>query len=79
MPTFSFRIDEDRYEQMQDHSDVNWSQVLRDLLAEELASRDGRNLAAAIATSERLSAVIDEDEVAEHDSADIIREYREHR
>lgn len=78
MPTFSFRISDEIYERMQAH-DVNWSAVLRDLLADELATREERNLAAAVAASERLSAEIDPADVAAQDSAEIIREYRQRR
>ncbi|AXG09690.1 hypothetical protein [Haloplanus rubicundus] len=64
---------------MDEHDDVNWSAVLRDHIEEELQSLESRNLAHAVATSERLSGVIDADEVATTNTAEQIREFRDTR
>jgi hypothetical protein len=48
--------------------------VLRDHVGEELHSLESRNIAHAVATSERLSSAIDADEVATTNTAAQIRE-----
>ncbi|QGX94824.1 hypothetical protein EI982_08480 [Haloplanus rallus] len=64
---------------MDEHDDVNWSAVLRDHIEEELQSLESRNLAHAVATSERLSGAIDADKVATTNTAEQIREFRDTR
>lgn len=79
MATVSLRVPDDLKERMEEYDEINWSAVLRRHLEEELAELEHRNLAHAVATSERLSQHIDEDEVADRNSADVIREFRESR
>jgi hypothetical protein len=64
---------------MEEHDEVNWSAVLRDHIEGELESLESRNIAHAVATSERLSSAIDADEVATTNTADTIREFRDTR
>jgi len=64
---------------MEEHDEVNWSAVLRDHIEEELHNLESRNIAHAVATSERLSSAIDADEVATTNTAEQIREFRDTR
>jgi transcription initiation factor TFIIIB Brf1 subunit/transcription initiation factor TFIIB len=79
MPTVSFRVSEDLKEKMDARDEINWSAVLRRQIEEEIAELEGRNVAHAVATSERLSQQIDEDDVAEENTAEVIREFRDAR
>lgn len=79
MATVSFRVPEEVKAKMEAHEEVNWSAVLRRQIEAELADLEHRNLAHAVATSERLSQAIDEDAVAEENAADVIREFRDTR
>lgn len=77
--TVSFRVPDDLKDRMAEHDEVNWSAVLRHHLEAELADRSERNLAHAVATSERLSGDIDPEAVAEENSAEVIRSFRDRR
>jgi len=79
MATVSIRIPDDLKERMDEHEDVNWSAVLRERLRQEVEERESETVAHAVATSERLSAEIDEEEVADTNTAKTIREWRERR
>jgi predicted DNA-binding protein len=79
MPTVSVRVPSEIKERMERHDEINWSAVLRKVIEAELDEIESHNLAHAVATSERLSQDIDEREVAEQNSAEIIREWRERR
>ena len=79
MATVSIRIPDDLKERMDEHEDVNWSAVLREHLRQEVDEHESEKLAHAVATSERLSAEIDEKEVADTNTAETIREWRERR
>jgi predicted transcriptional regulator len=79
MGTVSFRVPDEVKARMEEHDEVNWSAVLRDHIREELDTLESRNIAHAVATSERLSSAIDAGEVAETNTADTIREFRDAR
>jgi predicted DNA-binding protein len=79
MGTVSFRVPDEVKARMDEHDEVNWSAVLRDHIEEELHSLESRNIAHAVATSERLSSAIDADEVATTNTAAQIRESRDGR
>lgn len=79
MATVSFRVPDDVKAKMEEHDEINWSALLRRYIEEEIDDLDDRNVAHAVATSERLSQEIDEAEVAETNTADVIREFRDRR
>lgn len=79
MGSVSFRVPDEVKARMEEYDDVNWSAVLRDHIEEELHDLESRNIAHAVATSERLSSAIDPDEVAAKNTAETIREFREGR
>ncbi len=79
MGTVSFRVPDEVKERMEEHDEVNWSAVLRDHIEEELHSLESRNIAHAVATSERLSSAIATGEVATTNTAEQIREFRDGR
>ena len=79
MATVSFRVSEEMKQRMDEHEEINWSAILRRRVAEELDELATRNLAHAVATSERLSQTVDEAAVRETNSADVIRAFRERR
>ena len=79
MGSVSFRVPDEVKARMEKHDEINWSAVLREHIAEELHSLESRNIAHAVATSERLSSAIDADEVATTSTAAQIRESRESR
>lgn len=79
MSTVSFRVPDDLRERMEEHDEVNWSAVLREHLRRELDELEERDLARAVAASERLSAAIDPEKVADQNSAELVREWRERR
>ncbi|MFB6219430.1 MAG: hypothetical protein ABEH77_09715 [Halobacteriaceae archaeon] len=79
MATVSFRVPDDIKEKMEAHDEINWSAVLRQHIEEEIADLEHRNVAHAVATSERLSQELDEDNVADENTADVIREFRDTR
>lgn len=79
MATVSFRVPDEIKEKMEAHDEINWSAVLRQEIEEAIADLERRNVAHAVATSERLSQQIDEVDVAEDNTADVIREFRDIR
>jgi hypothetical protein len=79
MGSVSFRVPDEVKARMEEHDEVNWSAVLRDHIKEELQSLESRNIAHAVATSERLSSAIDADKVATTNTAETIREFRDTR
>lgn len=79
MGTVSFRVPDEVKERMEDHEEVNWSAVLREHIVSELAELESRDVARAVATSERLSSTIDAEEVATMNTAETIREFRDTR
>ena len=79
MRTISFRVPEELSDRMHEETDVNWSAVLRRLLERELRDRETRNAAHAVATSERLSGEIDHEDVAETNTAETVRTFRDRR
>jgi hypothetical protein len=64
---------------MEEHDEINWSAVLRGHIKQELHTLESRNIAHAVATSERLSSAINADEVATINTAEQIRESRDTR
>ena len=79
MRTVSFRVPDEVKARMEEHDEVNWSAVLRDHIEKKLHSLESRDLAHAVATSERLSRAIDADKVASTNTAEQIREFRDTR
>jgi len=79
MGTVSFRVPDEVKARMEEHDDINWSAVLRGHIEKELHGLESRNIAHAVATSERLSSAIDADEVGTTNTAAQIRESRESR
>lgn len=77
MATVSVRVPDELKAKMEEHDDVNWSAVLRRYIEAEIDDLESRNLAHAVATSERLSAAIDEEAVADENTATLIREFRD--
>jgi predicted DNA-binding protein len=78
MATVSFRVPDDIKEKMEAHDKINWSAILRQQIEEKIADLERRNVAHAVATSERLSRAIDDD-VADENTADVIRQFRDTR
>lgn len=79
MATVSLRVPDELKERMDEYNAVNWSAVLRREIESELAELDARNIARAVATSERLSQELDDEDVEDENVADVIREFRETR
>ena len=79
MGSVSVRVPDEMKERMEEHDEVNWSAVLRGTIEEELQELESRNVAHAVATSERLSSAIDTDAVAATNTAETIRRFRESR
>lgn len=79
MPTVSIRVDEDLKRRMDRHREINWSAELRQHIDSVLTEKNERDLARAVLISERLSHAVDPEEVQDHDSTEMIREWRESR
>jgi len=79
MATVSLRVPDELKERMDAHGEINWSAVLRASIEEEVERLESRSIGHAVATSERLSNGVDEAEVAEENTAETIREWRERR
>lgn len=79
MGSVSFRVPDEVKERMDEHDEVNWSARLRDHITAELRDLESRNVAHAVATSERLSSAIDPDEVAATNTAVTVRRFRDTR
>lgn len=79
MANVSIRIPDNIKKKMKEHDEINWSAVLREEIKKELENLERRNLAHAVAISERLSQQIDKKEVENQDTAKVIRNWREKR
>lgn len=79
MATVSLRVPDDLKKEMDEHGEINWSAVIRSNIEEEIEQLEARNIGHAVATSERLSNEIDEDDVQHENTAETIREWREKR
>lgn len=79
MATVSVRVPDDVKKKMDEHAEINWSAVIRANIEEELERLESRRIGHAVATSERLSNEIDEENVTDKNTADTIREWREKR
>jgi len=64
---------------MDEHGEINWSAVIRSNLEDEVERLEARDVGHAVALSERLSGAIDGTDVADENTADVIREWREKR
>ena len=79
MPTVSLRVPDDLKEKMDEHGEINWSAVIRANIEEEIERLESRGIGHAVATSERLSSEIGEEEVEDENTAETIREWRDKR
>lgn len=79
MATVSVRVPDAIKRKMDEYDEINWSAVIRQQIEAELAELEKRNIAHAVATSERLSQQINDAEVAEENTADVIRAFRDSR
>jgi len=79
MPTVSVRVPDELKARMDAHTTINWSAVLRESIRRELDEREGRRLARAVAINERLRAQIEPDDVADQNTAELIRTWRDRR
>jgi hypothetical protein len=79
MATVSLRVPDALKEKMDEHSEINWSAVIRSNLEEEIERLESRNIGHAVAVSERLSKEIGEENVTDTNTADTIREWRDTR
>lgn len=79
MPTVSVRVPDELKERMDDHPEINWSALLREYIAAELEAREARDLAHAVAVSERISESVDAESVRDQDTTAVVREWRDRR
>ena len=79
MATVSLRVPDELKRKMDEHGEINWSAVLRANIKDEIERLESRRIGHAVATSERLSNEIDEAEVRDQNTAEIIREWRDER
>ena len=79
MATVSLRVPDGLKERMDEHGEINWSAVIRSHLEDELTQLESRNIGHAVAVSERLSSVVDDPAIAEQNTAETIREWRDRR
>lgn len=79
MATVSLRVPDSLKEKMDEHDEINWSALLRANIEDEIERLESRNIGHAVAVSERLSGEIDEEDVADENTADTIREWRDKR
>jgi len=79
MATVSLRVPEELKKKMDDHGEINWSAVIRANIEEEIGRLESRSIGHAVATSERLSTEIDDEEVTDENTAETIREWRDTR
>lgn len=75
----SLRVPDELKARMEQHDEINWSAVIRSHLEDELDDLESRSIGHAVATSERLSRAIDPDDVADQNTAETIREWRDKR
>lgn len=79
MATVSLRVPDGLKERMDEHGEINWSAVIRSHLEDELTQLESRNVGHAVAVSERLSNAVDDAAVAEQNTAETIRAWRDRR
>lgn len=79
MATVSLRVPDRLKEKMDEHDEINWSALLRANIEDEIERLESRNIGHAVVVSERLSSGIDEEDVADENTADTIREWRDKR
>jgi len=79
MATVSLRVPDELKKKMDEHGEINWSAVIRANIEEEIGRLESRNIGHAVATSERLSTEVDEEQVTDENTAETIREWRETR
>ena len=79
MASVSLRVPDELKRKMDEHSEINWSAVIRANIEEEIGRLESRSIGHAVATSERLSNEIDEGEIKDENTAETIREWREKR
>lgn len=79
MATVSLRVPDELKKKMDQHDEINWSAIIRANIEEEILQLDSRNIGHAVATSERLSNEIDDEEVKNQNTAEIVREWRDTR
>ena len=79
MATVSLRVPDELKARMDDHDTINWSAMIRSNLEDELTRLESRNIGHAVAVSERLSNAVDDPSVAEQNTAEIVREWRDKR
>jgi predicted DNA-binding protein len=79
MATVSLRIPDDLKEKMDEHGEINWSAILRAHIKKEIERLESCSIGHAVATSERLSREIDQEEVKDENIAETIREWRDER
>lgn len=79
MATVSLRVPDDLKRKMDEYDEINWSAVIRANIEEEIGRLESRSIGHAVATSERLSNEIAEEEVTDENTAETIREWRDKR
>jgi predicted transcriptional regulator len=79
MATVSLRVPDELKKKMDEHGEINWSAVIRANIEEEIGRLESRSIGHAVASSERLSTEIDEEEVTDENTAETIREWRDTR
>ena len=79
MATVSFRVSDELREKMDEYDEIDWSAVLKSSIEDELDRLGSRNIAHAVATSERLSGEITDTDVAGQNTVETVRECRETR
>jgi len=79
MATVSLRVPDDLKRKMDEHGEINWSAVIRAYIEEEIGRLESRSIGHAVATSERLSTEVDEEEVTDENTAETVREWRDTR
>ena len=79
MATVSLRVPDGLKAKMDEYREINWSAVIRANIEEEIQRLESRSIGHAVATSERLSNEIDEEDVKDENTAEAIREWRDKR
>ena len=79
MATVSFRVPEEMKDRMEERDEIDWSAVLRRHVESKLDELEARDVSHAVATSERLSREIDETEVSDENTAELVRTFRDER
>ncbi len=65
MATVSLRVPDELKRKMDEHDEINWRAVLRRRLEDKIQEVERRDVARAVAVSERLSGQIDQEAVAD--------------